>query len=101
LRQISTFDVILVSDYTDHRPPHRLKSNLALQLFGRIMPASRRRINMLRPLPTLRSNARTSARRLDRALRSSQAYFASPLIEPLARRGAERALAAALGRAQR
>jgi hypothetical protein len=38
---------------------------------------------------------------IDRALRSSQAYFASPLIEPLARRGAERALAAALGRAQR
>jgi imidazolonepropionase-like amidohydrolase len=34
---------------------------------------------------------------LDRALRSSQAYFASPLIKPLARRGAERALARAFG----
>jgi Amidohydrolase family len=31
------------------------------------------------------------------ALQSSQAYFASPLIRPLARRGAERALARALG----
>jgi hypothetical protein len=36
---------------------------------------------------------------LKAALRSNQAYFASPLIKPLARRGAERALARALGRA--
>jgi cytosine/adenosine deaminase-related metal-dependent hydrolase len=35
---------------------------------------------------------------LDHALRSSQAYFASPLIRPLAQRGAERALARAFGR---
>jgi cytosine/adenosine deaminase-related metal-dependent hydrolase len=34
---------------------------------------------------------------LDRALRSSHAYFNSPLIKPLARRGAERALARAFG----
>jgi hypothetical protein len=38
---------------------------------------------------------------LNRALQSSQAYFASPLIKPLARRGAERALARAFERAQR
>ena len=36
---------------------------------------------------------------LKAALASNQAYFASPLIKPLARRGAERALARALGRA--
>jgi cytosine/adenosine deaminase-related metal-dependent hydrolase len=35
---------------------------------------------------------------LQAALRSSRAYFASPLIKPLARRGAERALARAIGR---
>jgi imidazolonepropionase-like amidohydrolase len=35
---------------------------------------------------------------LDRALQSSEAYFASPLIGPLARHGAERALARAFGR---
>jgi hypothetical protein len=35
---------------------------------------------------------------LKAALASNQAYFASPLIKPLARRGAERALARALGR---
>jgi cytosine/adenosine deaminase-related metal-dependent hydrolase len=35
---------------------------------------------------------------LEAALRSSRAYFASPLIKPLARRGAERALARAIGR---
>jgi len=35
---------------------------------------------------------------LNRALRSSHAYFNSPLIKPLARRGAERALARAFGR---
>jgi hypothetical protein len=38
---------------------------------------------------------------LNRALQSSEAYFSSPLIKPLARRGAERALAHAFGRAQR
>ena len=37
---------------------------------------------------------------LDRALQSSEAYFTSPLIKPLARRGAERALARAFGRTQ-
>jgi cytosine/adenosine deaminase-related metal-dependent hydrolase len=36
---------------------------------------------------------------LKRALQSSQAYFNSPLIKPLARRGAERALARAFSRA--
>jgi imidazolonepropionase-like amidohydrolase len=35
---------------------------------------------------------------LKAALGASQAYFASPLIKPLARRGAERALARAIGR---
>jgi imidazolonepropionase-like amidohydrolase len=35
---------------------------------------------------------------LDRALQSSEAYFSSPLIKPLARRGAERALARAFSR---
>jgi cytosine/adenosine deaminase-related metal-dependent hydrolase len=35
---------------------------------------------------------------LQAALRASRAYFASPLIKPLARRGAERALARAIGR---
>jgi hypothetical protein len=34
---------------------------------------------------------------LKAALQSSHAYFASPLIKPLARRGAERALARAIG----
>jgi Amidohydrolase family len=38
---------------------------------------------------------------LNRALQSSQAYFTSPLIKPLARRGAERALAHAFGRTQK
>jgi hypothetical protein len=37
---------------------------------------------------------------LNRALQSNQAYFTSPLIRPLARRGAERALARALGRSR-
>jgi hypothetical protein len=37
---------------------------------------------------------------LHRALQSNQAYFTSPLIRPLARRGAERALARALGRSR-
>jgi len=37
---------------------------------------------------------------LHRALQSNQAYFTSPLIRPLARRGAERALAQALGRSR-
>ena len=37
---------------------------------------------------------------LNRALQSSEAYFTSPLIKPLARRGAERALARAFGRTQ-
>ncbi len=36
---------------------------------------------------------------IKRALQASQAYFNSPLIKPLARRGAERALARALSRA--
>jgi len=35
---------------------------------------------------------------LNRALQSSEAYFTSPLIKPLARRGAERALARAFSR---
>jgi cytosine/adenosine deaminase-related metal-dependent hydrolase len=38
---------------------------------------------------------------LNRAVRSSQAYFNSPLIKPLARRGAERALARAFGRSRK
>jgi hypothetical protein len=37
---------------------------------------------------------------LNRALQSNQAYFTSPLIRPLARRGAERALARAFGRSR-
>jgi Amidohydrolase family len=37
---------------------------------------------------------------LNGALQSSEAYFASPLIKPLARRGAERALAHAFSRAR-
>ena len=37
---------------------------------------------------------------LNRALQSSEAYFTSPLIKPLARRGAERALARAFSRTQ-
>jgi cytosine/adenosine deaminase-related metal-dependent hydrolase len=37
---------------------------------------------------------------LNRALLSSEAYFTSPLIKPLARRGAERALARAFSRTQ-
>jgi len=37
---------------------------------------------------------------LHRALQSNQAYFTSPLIRPLAGRGAERALARALGRSR-
>jgi hypothetical protein len=37
---------------------------------------------------------------LNHALQSSEAYFTSPLIKPLARRGAERALARALSRTQ-
>ena len=37
---------------------------------------------------------------LNRALQSSQAYFTSPLIKPLARRGAERALARTFSRNQ-
>jgi hypothetical protein len=35
---------------------------------------------------------------LRRALQASHAYFASPVIRPLAQRGAERALARAFGR---
>jgi adenine deaminase len=38
---------------------------------------------------------------LNRALRSSHAYFNSPLIKPLARRGAERALARAFERSRK
>jgi imidazolonepropionase-like amidohydrolase len=35
---------------------------------------------------------------LQRAIEANQAYFASPLIKPIAHRGAERALARAIGR---
>ena len=44
----SIFDAIGASDHTDHRPPHRLLSNLPPQIWP-IMPASPHRINISRP----------------------------------------------------
>jgi hypothetical protein len=38
LRRKSIFDAIGISDHTDHRPPHRSKSNLASQMPASIMP---------------------------------------------------------------
>jgi hypothetical protein len=63
---------------------HGIQSHVAN--ISRIMPCDQRRINMLRPLLSRRSPARTSVQRGQPGIEiRAHTYFNSPLIKPLAR----------------